>query len=72
MFLYQVTAGTFRPASFLSALNMVATVAIAYAGWINHRTGDTPAPEPDTMTRDRGAADSGSVRGACSSRWCAR
>ena len=42
VFLYQVTAGTFRPATVLSALNMLATVAIAYAGWINLRTGDTP------------------------------
>ena len=53
VFLYQVTAGTFRPASFLSALNMLATVAIAYAGWINHRTGDTPAPDPATMSVSR-------------------
>ena len=53
VFLYQVTAGTFRPASFLSALNMVATVAIAYAGWVNLRTGDGPEPEPDTTSVTR-------------------
>jgi PAS domain S-box-containing protein len=47
VFLYQITAGTFRPATFLSALNMVATLAIAYAGWINHWTGDLPVPLTD-------------------------
>ena len=33
VFLYQSTAGTFRPGSPLSALSLVATAAIAFAGW---------------------------------------
>ena len=53
VFLYQVTAGTFRPATALSALNMLATVVIAYAGWINLRAGDTAAAPDDTVAVTR-------------------
>jgi PAS domain S-box-containing protein len=49
VFLYQVTAGTFRPATVLSSLNMLATVVIAYAGWINLRRGDPAAVPDDTV-----------------------
>ncbi|MET1060011.1 MAG: ATP-binding protein [Nocardioides sp.] len=38
VFLYQVTAGTFRPATLLSGLNMLATATIAYAGWVDLRS----------------------------------
>jgi PAS domain S-box-containing protein len=43
VFLYQVTAGTFRPATLLSGLNMLATAAIAYAGWVDLRYGGNAA-----------------------------
>ena len=45
VFLHQVTAGTFRPATLLSGLNMVATAAIAYAGWVDLRYGGDRAAE---------------------------
>ena len=45
VFLVQITAGTFEPATMLSGLNMVSTVVIAFAGWVlpHHRPGIEPA-----------------------------
>ena len=42
---YQITAGTFRPASPLTGLNMVASATIAYAAWVDRRPiVDAPPP----------------------------
>ena len=34
VFVYQITAGTFRPASYLQVVNLVAISALAFAGWV--------------------------------------
>jgi PAS domain S-box-containing protein len=51
VFLVQVTEGTFRPATLLSGLNMVATVAIAFAGWTATRRPSPPPEVPQARPR---------------------
>ncbi|RYP88378.1 PAS domain S-box protein [Nocardioides guangzhouensis] len=53
VFLVQITAGTFEPATMLSGLNMVSTVVIAFAGWVlpRHRHAHAQRAEADEPTR---------------------
>ncbi len=53
---YQITAGTFRPASPLTGLNMVATATMAYAAWVDRRPiVNAPPPDVENGHTDTGA-----------------
>jgi PAS domain S-box-containing protein len=46
VFLFEVSAGTFRPGSYLSALSLVATAGIALAGWVSPDQAVSRAAQP--------------------------
>jgi PAS domain S-box-containing protein len=46
VFLFEVSAGTFRPGSYLSALSLVATAGVALAGWVSPDQAVLRAAEP--------------------------